>query len=399
MRKALAPLVLIAFLAVVSAAEPAREPARTTVTCGQRLTQSTTLANDLVDCAGNGLVVAANGITIDLAGHTIDGTNARRPGTGGIMNTRHKNVTVENGTITDFYFTAAGVQGAGGNVLRKLTIRNIGAGCKRGDVCAGIFLTNAPRTRIVGSVISNDVRAFQVNGIDVYSSPAADVERNRIERNAGEGLAMFQSPNSRVSGNHFEANKGNGLDVNGTSDVVRVSANTSRGNGNAGIAVGANRGARVLGNTVSSNRDVGLLLFNLEDSVARGNKASDNGNGIVLYGGQAGVAGWAGKHGARHNRLLGNTAEGNSRAGIWVRGDSRRESVDRNLLVGNVANRNGSKGGILVAGSAKGNRLRRNTANENAGRGIVVVRGTIDGGGNRARDNRRKPQCVRVRCS
>jgi parallel beta-helix repeat protein len=397
MRTALAPLVLIAFLAVVSAAEPARAPARTTVACGQRLTQSTTLANDLANCAGDGLVVVANGITIDLAGHTVDGTGAMK--SHGIVNNRHKNVTVENGTITDFYFSAAGVQGAGGNVFRRLTIRNIGVGCKRGDQCAGIFLFNAPRTTIVGSVISNDVRAFQVNGVDVYTSPAADIERNRIERNAGEGVAIFHSPNSRVAGNRFEANRGNGLHVNSMSDDVRVSANNSRGNGNAGIAVGASRGARVLGNTVSGNRDVGLLLFDLEDSVARGNKASDNGNGIVLYGGQAGVAGFGGKHGARHNRLLGNTAEGNSLAGILVRGDSRRESVDRNLLAGNVANRNGSKGGILIAGNAKGNRLRRNTANANAGHGIVAVRGTIDGGGNRARGNRRKPQCVRVRCS
>ena len=76
-----------------------------TVSCGETLTKSTTLANDLVDCPVNGLVVGANGITIDLNGHTIDGTNARTPGTGGIANDGHRNVTIENGTITDFYYS------------------------------------------------------------------------------------------------------------------------------------------------------------------------------------------------------------------------------------------------------------------------------------------------------
>ena len=56
------------------------------------------------DCPMNGLVVGANGITIDLNGHTIDGTNARTPGTGGIANDGHSNVTIENGTISDFYY-------------------------------------------------------------------------------------------------------------------------------------------------------------------------------------------------------------------------------------------------------------------------------------------------------
>ena len=45
----------------------------TTVHCGQTLTQSVKLANDLTDCPAPGLAIGADAITVDLNGHTIDG--------------------------------------------------------------------------------------------------------------------------------------------------------------------------------------------------------------------------------------------------------------------------------------------------------------------------------------
>ena len=387
----------IALLCATAAAPDSARPGpnATTVSCGQTLTRSTTLANDLLNCPHNGLVVGAGNITINLNGHTIDGTNAREPGTGGIATNNHANVTIENGTITDFYY--AGVYLGPRNVARKLTVRKIGAGCKQGDICAGIVLVKSSGSKIANCVVSNDVRAFQVNGIDVYNSPGTRVERNRILRNAGEGLAVFGSPRTRVIGNELDGNR-NGMDANNGSDSITVTGNHARGNRLAGLAVGALRGARVLGNVASGNGDDGLFLFDLRNSVVRGNRASGNFTGLHLYGGQGGVAQFGGKHGARGNRLIGNSATRNSHAGIWVKGDDRRDAVDDNLVSRNLADRNGRAGGIAVQASAKGNRLRGNRANANSGHGITAVRGTIDGGGNHARGNRRNPQCVGVRC-
>jgi parallel beta-helix repeat protein len=369
--------------------------AATTVACGQTLTRSTTLANDLSNCPHNGLVIGAGNITVNLNGHTIDGTNANEPGTGGIANDNHANVTIENGTITDFYY--AGVYLGPRNVAKKLRVRKIGTGCKQGDICAGIFLFKSFGSKIANCIISNDVRAFQVNGIDVYNSPGTHVEQNRILRNAGEGLVIFGSPRTRVSGNELDANR-NGMDANNGSDSIAVTGNHARGNRLAGIAVGALRGARVVRNVASGNGDDGLFLFDLRNSLVRGNRASGNFTGLHLYGGQGGVAQFGGKHGATGNRLIGNSATRNSHAGIWVKGDDRRDSVDENLVSGNLADRNGRAGGIAVQASARGNELRGNMANANSGHGITAVRGTIDGGGNRARGNRRNPQCVGVRC-
>ena len=69
------------------AADAARRHAPTEVSCGQVLTESTLVGNDLDNCPGEGLVVGASNIVVDLNGHTIDGPdylleNASGPGGG-----------------------------------------------------------------------------------------------------------------------------------------------------------------------------------------------------------------------------------------------------------------------------------------------------------------------------
>jgi parallel beta-helix repeat protein len=361
------------------------------------LTKSTTLANDLANCPGDGLVVGADNMTVDLGGHTIDGTRA--PGSTGIRNDEHASVTIENGTITDFYESAVNLGNAPRSVVRRLTVRKVGAGCKQGDICAGIFLFKCPDSTITGNDVSNTVARVQVNGLDVYNSSGTRVERNRFDRNAGDGMSVFGSPRSRIVGNHVDKNTIIGIHVNNGSDSILVSGNRAGGNRVTGIAVGAIRHARVLRNTVSGSSDVGLLLFDLRDSVIQANRALSNWDGIGLYGGQRGVAQYGGKHGSRKNQLIGNSAKRNKHGGIWIKGDSAKESVNRNLLSGNIASLNGRAGGLVVEGSATGNKLRRNTTNSNAGHGIDARRGAIDAGGNRAHGNRRNPQCVGVKCS
>ena len=41
--------------------------------CGQTITKDTVLRQDLVDCQGPGLVIGADGVTLDLGGHTVSG--------------------------------------------------------------------------------------------------------------------------------------------------------------------------------------------------------------------------------------------------------------------------------------------------------------------------------------
>ena len=77
-------------------------------TCTMRVTQSFTVANDLT-CTGDGLIVAADNVTVDLGGHTLTG-----PGMGpqtwplpqldsvGVRAGSHTGVTIRNGKTTAF---------------------------------------------------------------------------------------------------------------------------------------------------------------------------------------------------------------------------------------------------------------------------------------------------------
>ena len=113
------------------------------LTCGATLTTSTTLSADLVNCPGTALIIGADGITIDLAGHTISGTNAA--GGEGIASDGHAHVRIVNGRITDFRFNGVGIRGGSGNLVRGVTVRRIGEGGVEGEpVSAGILISELP---------------------------------------------------------------------------------------------------------------------------------------------------------------------------------------------------------------------------------------------------------------
>jgi len=96
------------------------------VICGQTLTESTIVENDLANCPGDGLVAGADGITIDLNGHMIDGQTI--PTGNGIAISGFDGVVVENGTITGFDVGVSIVLGADRTRVRDLRISGDGIG-------------------------------------------------------------------------------------------------------------------------------------------------------------------------------------------------------------------------------------------------------------------------------
>jgi parallel beta-helix repeat protein len=356
---ALALFAGLGLFVAVGGADATTAPA---VTCGTTLTESTTLSTDLVRCPGTALVIGADGITVDFGGHTISGTNA--DGGEGIASDGHSRVRILGGRITDFRINAIGIRGGSGNLVRGVTVRRIGDGGVEGQpVSAGIAISRSPRSRVIGNDVSNDVKAFQADGVDVLDSPGSVVTGNRLVRNSWNGLALINSANSRIAHNALDDNGNNGTEVNGTSNSVTVAANRARRNAHTGIVVGSAHRVRVVRNRATKN-ETGFLFFDLHDSLISANRAGANHDGMVLSGGQFGS--------------------------------------DGNRLVGNVANKNRGVGIALVEdnkGHATGNSLKRNTANRNGDHGMDVVAATIDKGGNRASGNARPPQCVNVVCS
>ena len=162
------PLLAAAAVALGSAATASAQP----VSCGQVVTHDVTLDADL-DCSqpgSTGLVVGADGITIDLNGHTITGTT-QGVGTAtiGIDNRGgHDGVTVRNGKILQTN-AAVWLSGASDNRLVGLNVTGVTGSAVmveggQGNVIRGsqLFSRGTPITvsgsnlmRIVGNGLSS----------------------------------------------------------------------------------------------------------------------------------------------------------------------------------------------------------------------------------------------------
>ena len=62
---------------------PSSSSVSTPLLCGDVITTDTVLHKDLIDCPDNGLVIGADGVTVDLNGHSISGDNSLNEQCGG----------------------------------------------------------------------------------------------------------------------------------------------------------------------------------------------------------------------------------------------------------------------------------------------------------------------------
>jgi hypothetical protein len=106
--------------AVVCAPPFTPKPGPVTPTCGMHVTTSITLGADTPPCSTDALIVDADGVTIDLNGHTVLG-DIVTPGTTGIVVGDHDKVTIKNGVVRGFGIGIASSFGQG------LKIQNIEA--------------------------------------------------------------------------------------------------------------------------------------------------------------------------------------------------------------------------------------------------------------------------------
>jgi parallel beta-helix repeat protein len=359
-------------------------------------------------------VIGADNITLDLAGHSISGVNA--PESEGIADDGHGGITVKNGTISNFFLNGIGLRSAPDSAVLNMTIRKIGAGGAKGEASAGVLVKESPNTSVSKSTVSNDVSAFQSDGVDVLMSAGAVISGNRLTGNAWDGMFVFLSSRTRVIGNTLDGNQNQGVEVNFGSDHALLVGNDAAGNVSSGLVVGAISDAQIRDNTLTGNGLSGLFMFDLLNSSISHNRARGNVVGIDLEGGQ---------HGSTGDLVMGNDTSRNAAAGLVLANGS-----NNNLVAGNLSNANqgspGNGGGIILlsvtgntvrgnvanlnlsvgigvfegnTGDSTGNVVTDNVANANHAHGIDVVAGTIDGGGNIAHHNTPPPDCLGVVCA
>jgi parallel beta-helix repeat protein len=310
------------------------------------------------------VVIAANGVTLNCAGHTIDGSGSSR---NGVEIVGRDGVTVTNCRVVGFggygIVSSAATSPTVGNVLSDNVV--IGNGN------SGIALHS-----VNGATVTNNVSADNgSHGYEISDSNANVFAGNVAKGNSAVGFAAEGSDRNTLTGNRSIANLwGFALDA---SDVNTIEENASLQNDGNGFILGEGSSQnRIAGNRIQGNGEHGLLLIE-----APGNSVLQNtsiANGAIGIGVQSADNNELSRNLARMNFegilieqsvgtvVLDNTAVENTNTGFWV-----RDGAMGTLVRGNTSRSNAS--GIIVW-DTNGSTFERNLVAENRGSGIGLLR-------------------------
>ena len=222
-------VLLLVFAAVTALGAGQAGAGPTTVVCGQVITQSTHVGNDLTNCPGDGLVIGADNVKLDLGGHLIDGDAINAQTDDGIDNRGgFDNVKITHGTIQQFH---QGVQliGATHNKLEHLKV----TGNFDGIHLSGSDTNKIAHNDVWGSGSSAIVLITGSDGNKVYNNNIAGIEpfnstNLRLDHNDAKhntvGIELYNTDTSVLNDNHVRSNTGDGIhSFVGSTAVIAVS--------------------------------------------------------------------------------------------------------------------------------------------------------------------------------
>lgn len=375
MRKLLVLLgVVVAAVGGVATPSSAAPPS-----CGAVITRSTTLTADLVGCAGDGLVIGASRLTLDLGGHTLGGSGN---GSVGIRIAGHQDVKIVDGSIIGFD-TGIAVADSRRVTVREVTVDSPVTGARFDDV---------DHSYIRSSSITGDIELIVLVGSD--DNEISDTS-GQGDADSHVGVRLEDSDGNVIKDGSFTRSNGPNVQLV-DSDDNRVEDTNAGGSNTVGIELIGSDDNRIRRNLTESEAE----SVNVVDSA--GNQVDDNdGGGSLLI-----------VSGSTDTRVRGNVANG-----LVVR-SSRATTVTENVLADSAFSRpDGLSVDALSTGTdlignrvfgfdddgidvdATGTYLRRNRADDNGDLGIEAVAGVADGGSNRASGNGNPLQCVGVTCT
>jgi large repetitive protein len=385
------------------------------VNCGQVITQSIMVTEDLLDCASDGLIIGANSITLDLGGAMIDGI-----GQGvGIRNDGYDSVTITNGTVQQFDIGVALNSGTSRGIVSGITAQlnqEVGLALSDADngstgstVRSNLVAGNSYGIRVAdgtsGALLSdNTVGGTAENAISVINSDSNRIERNTVSSTSGMGIYIEGSGNTNIVGNTVSGTSKQAVSLQAGSHGNVVEGN-ALGDSEIGVEILESDDNQVIGNDATDMHGPGIALDTTSNNRVIGNDVSANENGIELYM-------------ATGNHVEGNNASGNSSTGIAVgdgsvgneialntagQNDSDGIQVEAEALgavVGNMLRQNNTSGNSSdgIAVNKEGHTITANIANNNGGWGMYANPGNTDGGINRASGNTELEQCFNIVC-
>ena len=374
--------VMVAF-AVISAIALGGERARASqVSCGDRITVDTTLEQDLVNCPNHGIVIAADGVTLDLNGHLVDGDGKpaadcdqqKEPCDFGVFNDGHDGVTVRDGSVREFaagvLFGTASGRAHDNRVLDVSATRNQFAGI-------GIF---SQVRGLVRNSSGDGSLGRDGMGLSLGNSHQVRILNNSFRHNAHVGMETFESDRYLIKGNLFSRNDQEAILMGGHDNQVRRNRLVRNG---SGMSLGGRD------NVVAHNRIVGGH-DGIRVEKGRGTLVADN---LIVDTRRWGIT--LGIHrpfiGGADNVVRGNIVRRSRVDGIVVVKKDRHSVLVRNVVTGS-----GDDGFDI---NSRTTTLTGNRARRNDDLGIEAVFGVIDGGGNIASGNGTPRQCLNIFCN
>ncbi len=292
--------------------------------CGSVVTTSTTLDSDIGPCPGDGLVVRASNITLDLGGRRVFGANGGGDNAG-IRLAQVSGVTVTNGTVEGFDAGIVMVGGSGNVVTRTIVQNNVNdmqaPPCDLGD---GIIMDSSDNNRIEYNMVRN-------NGPYGGITALRDADGNLISHNQVTGHNVVGRSGSGCG--NVRQDEGIRIEGPGANDnqVVRNMVDRSL---LAGIGL---HGYVCRGSGAEpANSHTSIL-----ENVVRSTSGTSIAAGInILEQGPIGEITCA----SSDNTIVGNISTLNQADGIFVATTSMRNTINRNRV-----DQNGSDG-IYLAG-------------------------------------------------
>lgn len=237
--------------------------------CGTEITADTVLDGDLACARGPALVIVADGVTLDLGGHTVSGTAPGGADGPAILLRGVTGATVRNGTVEHFDAGVV-VQGGGGNVIEGLTVQD-NIGDPDGDYGDGIVVNESRDNTIRGNVVrrngpfSGIALGRRSTGNEIVDNTVADNNMSHLPfPDAGR-----QTMGIRVEGPEANDNRilGNTVTGSGCDGIVVLATCDNPDDEPPCVGTPPNERNEIGGNTASGNgtsgRGCGIRLFSM----------------------------------------------------------------------------------------------------------------------------------------
>lgn len=290
----------------------------------------------------NGVSIGASGVTLDMNGATLVGTNFNAYG---VTSVGHDNVIIRNGTIRGYYYGVRIESGTNVQVLNNNLSSNwvdpdsltanppgldINASPSLGDrvnLGGGLFLLNA-----MGAIVSSNTMRYGENGMDLYNVTSSTINNNNASDNTGWGVHLYASSSNIVLNN--VADRCTRINLNDSAGFLLVYASSNNQvlsnsfqYGGDGFFIGNENGCPSDNNLVQGNNGSYAGANAFEATFSSGNQFIGNIANFSSYGF------WLG-YSHDGNVIRSNSIRANNVSGIEIE-HGQRNTIEDNDIVGN----------------------------------------------------------------